>query len=627
METVLDGSADPMSASKRAADYVGAALQAVDELPVVFVQRRSRSWLGWITMPGSRHLTQLFVRRQLTVTLARLRSETALEETAKAGSSEEAGRLNALIDAVGPKSSAVVPVVIVLGTIGLVVSLLSILVPAFQQEARLLGSFPRLITLDGAAVAESATAFDEIPSAFSPIDLLGVLTALLLGAAVTWALFSVLAGSSHAASAILDDPWRYDRRAPFRRSVQRGPVPTQRKAFGVRPRRIHTPVAADLFRNAALYFIVIYFSLLLGALLNYAETDEQWIEYQRVGSAYMASLFVVALFPAGVLAAYLIIRHRHASDGTAQPPPRAWRAALGAAFAVFAGVMLIGAVTWTFGTRLTEGADLSVWSEDVYLDAGTVDRFDEIDNVEAQSLSLYPVAIVVPDGFVDADLLVTELATADDFIRIEIDDDAESRLSVVKAPLGAAAGETPEAWISAGLAARLDPTQGNTVSFPIGDDGDDDSFVARTSTVFTTPDPDATVIVIDRAAFPFGSDELLVDEVFLRAANGPLRDDSASMDAIDAVLNEYPSPAKNDLRQDVVLDDAGGVSFIVLTPLFVFAALAVAFGRPWRWGRAPAELADPALPPGSPLPEPEVASTASAGDGCDTCEPATTTQE
>jgi hypothetical protein len=592
---------DDASDGRRSANYVAAVMTAVDALPVVFGQRRTHRWFSWLTMPGNRQLTQLFVRRQLTVTLSRLKSETGLNEMAADGQSTSAARLNVLVEAVGAKSSNVLPVAIVLGTIGLMVSLLSIVQPNFQQEADLLGSLPRVVALDGAAVADSATAFDGNPSVFSPADLEGVAHALGLAALVVFGLFSVLAGSAHAAVAILDDPWRYDRRKPFLPAVRRGPVPTQRFVFGVRPRRIHTPVAADLIRNGALYTVLAVF-FLLPQIKDFAAGKSELIEYWRVGTAELVWSTVLLAFPAALLIAYLVIRHRRSSDGRAVSPPKGWRIAVGTAFAVLTGLGVVGASTWALGARLTPGADLSIFQDD-FMMVGDVERFADISGLRVQSLSWYPVDVVAPDGVVSANLLVTELESAADFLSADLDDEALGRLRD-SAGRPDTSQERPDVWISDVLASRLDPAQGDRIDFALFGE---ETVQARTTTVFITPSTDTPIIVLDVADFPL--DELLIDEIFLRATDGPLRDDSEAMKQIDLVIDDLDGVFKDDLRREFAFDDETGMTYVILLPVLAFAAVAVAFGRPWRWRRNQDEhqsLAAPATPPGPrpPLPPP-----------------------
>lgn len=587
----------------RSANYVAAVMSAVDALPVVFGQRRTHRWFSWLPMPGNRQLTQLFVRRQLTVTLSRLKSETGLNEMAADGQSASAARLNVLVEAVGAKSSNVLPVVIVLGTIGLMVSLLSIVLPGLQQEADLLGSLPRVVALDGAAVAASATAFDGNPSVFSPVDLEGVANALGLAALVVFGLFSVLAGSAHAAVAILDDPWRYDRRKPFLPAVRRGPVPTQRFVFGVRPRRIHTPVAADLIRNGALYMVLAVF-VLLPRIGDFAAGKSELIEYWRVGAAELVWLTVLLAFPAALLIVYLVIRHQRSSDGRAVPPPKGWRIAVGTAFAFATGLSVVGASTWVFDARLTAGADLSIY-RDGYMMVDDVQRFADISGLQVQSLSWYPVDVAASDGLVSADLLVTELKSAADFLSADRDDEALGRLKD-SAGRPDASQERSDVWISDGLASRLDPAQGDQVDFALFGE---ETVQARTTTVFITLSTDNPIIVLDVANFPHDVYDLEIDEIFLRATDGPLRDDSEAMNQINLAVDDLDGWHKVDLRREFAFDDSAGTAYVILLPVSAFAAVAVAFGRPWRWRRNQDEhqgLAAPATPQGPrpPLPPP-----------------------
>jgi hypothetical protein len=628
----------------RAADYVAAVLEAVDDLPVVFLQRRSRTWFGRITMPGNRQLTQMFVRRQLAQTVGRLKSETGLSETAVNGKSQGADRLSVLVEAAGTRSSAVVPIILVLGTIGLMVSLLSIGLPSLQQEADLLGSFPRVVTLDGASVADSATAFDDNASIFSPQDLVGVVTSLLLGAMVVWGLFSVLAGSAHAAMAILDDPWRYDRNAPFQPSVRRGPVPTQRATFGARPRRIHTPIGADLIRDAAFYTVLAgaYLRALIGVVVE--EGDNVLVDYWRVGAASAIWLSGVVVFPLVILGAYLVIRHRRASDGSALPPPRGWRVALGTLLAAATCFVFVGGTTSLFDVRLTTSADLLVtrdywldtdgsvvavrdgndtvlgadyFEDDLYLTNEVLDCFQEIEDLRTQSISYYVADVFQSGGSFKADLLVTELDTASEFLGADIDDNA---LRQLKSSSTDGADELPDVWISNGLAASLDPQQGDTIEFEIFEG---QRLSARASAVFVTPNSTNPVIVLDVEDFRTTDERLLIDEILIRAEGGPLHDDSDAMRAVDETLEwanggSLPDDClaitgsddqetrvdvatidvtKIDLRQELVPNKGVGILYLILVPVLGFAAVVVAFGRPSTWGGTVTGLAAPAISP------------------------------
>jgi hypothetical protein len=637
-----------------AANYVAAVLEAVDDLPVVFLQRRSRSWFGRITMPGNRQLTQMFVRRQLAQTVGRLKSETGLSETAVNGRSQGADRLNVLVEAAGAKSSAVVPIILVLGAIGLMVSLLSIGLPSLQQEADLLGSFPRIVTLDGASVADSATAFDDNASIFSPQDLVGVVTSLLLGAVVVWGLFSVLAGSAHAATAILDDPWRYDRDAPFQPSVRRGPVPTQRATFGSRPRRIHTPIGADLIRDAAFYTVLAsaYLRTLVGVVVE--EGDRALGDYWRVGAASAIWLSVVVVFPLLILGAYLVIRHRRASDGLALPPPRGWRVALGTLLAAATCFVFVGGTTFLFDVRLTTSADLLItrdywldaggsviavrdgndedlganyFEDDLYLTNDVLDCFRKIQDLRTQSISYYLADVYQSEGLIEADLLVTELDTASEFLGADINNDA---LRQLKSSSTNRDDELPDIWISNGLAAILDPAQGDKVEFEIFEG---QPLTARASTVFVTPGSTDPVIVLDVKDFPATEESLLIDEILIRASDGPLRNDSGVMRTVDETLiwangSSLPDdcPAvkeiddlekkidvneidvtKIDLRQELAPSRGVGVLYLILVPVLAIAAVVVAFGRPWKWGGTVTGLAAPAIPPDAVTTDPVVA--------------------
>ena len=638
----------------RAADYVVAVLEAVDGLPVVFSQRRSRSWFGRITMPGNRQLTQMFVRRQLAETVSRLKSETGLSETATDGQSQGANRLNVLVDAAGAKSSSLFPIIVVLGAIGLMVSLLSIGLPSLRQEADLLGSFPRVVTLDGKSVADSATAFDDNASVFSPQDLEGVVNSLLLGAIVVWGLFSVLAGSAHAAAAILDDPWRYDRRAPFEPAVRRGPVPTQRKAFGDRPRRIHTPIGADLIRDAAFYSVLA--TAYLRTLIDWVveDGDNILVDYWRVGAAAAIWLSVVVAFPLVILGTYLVLRHRRASDGSALPPPRGWRVALGTLLAAATCFVFVGGSTFLLDSRLTASADLLVtrnyWfdtdgsitavveeseenlgvdyaGDDLYFTTDVLDDFATIPDVRTQSISYYFADVGQSEGCIEANLLVTELDTASEFLGADVD---EAALRQLRSSTKDRADDLPNVWISNGLATSLDPAAGDVISFQILGGR---SVRARAATVFVTPGSTDPVIVLDVDDFlePGQQDEpdpcelidepesvqidepasvqadepesiLLIDEILIRAAGGPLRDDSTQKEKIDdEVENLSKEPgidvAVIDLRQELAKSTGIGILYLILFPVLAVAAVVVAFGRPRTWGGVVTGLAAPAIPP------------------------------
>lgn len=626
MTSSMVDSGDEQESVARAADYVGAVLRAVDELPVFFTQRRSRSWFGRLTMPGNRQLTQMFVRRQLTVTLGRLKSETGLNETAATGQSRVAGQLNVLVEAAGAKSSTVVPVLVVLGVIALMVSLLSIGAPSLQGEADLLGSFPRVVTLDGAAVADSATAFDKNPSVFSPADLTGVIRALLLGSIVAWGLFSVLAGSAHAAASILDDPWRYAPSAPFKPAVRRGPVPTQRAAFGTRPRRIHTPVGADLVRDAALYTILAAAYLLALAVMYAKDGDSPLFDYWRVSAASAFWLSVLVVFPLGILGTYLVIRHRRAGNGSALAPPKGWRVGLGTLLAAATCFFLVGGSTFFLNARLTASADLAVqrnWNfaedgnvvandgslevgedefrEDLYFTVGGLDSFKKVRGVQTQSISYYDAVVEVPDGLIYSDLLVTELDSAEEFLGADLDDETLGQLRSTSKSADSDEDSAPIVWISNGLATSLDPAQGDEIVLLIDAD-EEQRLTARASRVFVTPGSDDPVIVLDVADFP---DELLIDEILLRSTDGPLRDDSESMGAIKDVVAQI-GDGENvinaeilDLRSEFAKSTKLGVIYLVLFPLLAFAAIVAAFGRPWKWSGVVNKPAAPATAPGA----------------------------
>jgi hypothetical protein len=212
---------------QRTAVYVDEVMDAVDALPAVFLQRRTTSLLGRVAMPGIGPVTRLFVNRQLGTNLRRMESEIELEALSSGRPNEHRGELAALANAVGAKSSAVIPILVVLGTIGITVSLLSVGVPALQDEADLLGALPKIISLDGSALAEHASAFDLNSDAFSPRDLQGLFNAALLAGSVLFALFAVLAGSAHAASAILLAPRGYSTETAFLDAVREGPADKQ----------------------------------------------------------------------------------------------------------------------------------------------------------------------------------------------------------------------------------------------------------------------------------------------------------------------------------------------------------------------------------------------------------------
>jgi hypothetical protein len=623
MTNVESGSQREHTSVPRAANYVAAVLESVDDLPVVFSQRRSRSRVGKITMPGNRQLTRMFVRRQLAETVGRLKSETGLSETAADGQSQGASGLDVLVEAAGAKSSALVPLIVVLGAIGLMVSLLSIGEPSLRQEADLLGSFPRVVTLDGASVAESATAFDDNASIFSPQDLEGVVNSLLLGAVVVWGLFSVLAGSAHAAAAILDDPWRYDRNAPFQPAVRRGPVPTQREAFGARPRRIHTPIGADVIRDAAFYTVLAaaYLRTLIGVVVEAG--GGALVDYWRVGAASAVWLSVVVVFPLAILIAYLVIRHRRATDGSARVPPRGWRVALGTLLAAATCFAFVGGTTFLLDARLTASADLLItrdygidddgsvialvdgseqnlgtdyFEDDLYFTTDALDRFEKIDGLQIQSVSYYPAEVEQSEGLIETNLLVTELGTASDFLGADVDDDA---LRQLRSTSKGSADGLPTVWISNGLAATLDPARGDEIQFQIPGG---EPLVARASTVFVTPGSTDPTIVLDVDDFLATEPTLLIDDILVRATGGPLRDDSHAMDQIEEEVGLMSQAsgidvATIDLRQELAPSTGDGVAYLLLFPILAFAAVVVAFGRPWTWGGADVRPAPPAIPP------------------------------
>jgi hypothetical protein len=502
-----------------------------------------------------------------------------------------------LVNAVGSKTPTVIPLAIVLGTIGVMVSLLSIVQPDYQQEAALLGAVPRLVALDGAAVAGSATAFDGNPSVFSPADQKGVFNALGLAAIVVWGLFAVLAGSTHAAAAILDDPWRYDRKAPFRPSVRRGPVPTQRGVFGAQPRRIHTPVAADLIRNAALYVLVVL-GLVWSLIRDYAAEETGLIEYWRVGAAEVAWTVVLMVFPIALAGSYLVVRHRRASDGRARPPPRGWRVALGTLFALAAAACMMGAATWASGARLTPGADLDIYSSAYYLEGTDLARFHDVPDSKVQSLSYYEVDVASSDGLITADLVVTEMPTAADFLSANVADELGGSARVRSQKPSGGSDELPEVWVSEALAERLDPATGDEV---VATDADGLMFTARASAVFSTPGVEAPIVVLDVPDFPGGVDSLLIDEILVQATDGALRDGSDTMAGVEDLVEELDLEMI-DLRREIVRSNEEGPWFAVLFLVCASAAVLIAFGRPSRWAGPDAPLAPGATRAAGPRP-------------------------
>ena len=112
------------------------------------------------------------------------------------------------------------------------------------------------------------------------------------------------------------------------------------------------------------------------------------------------------------------------------------------------------------------------------------------------------------------------------------------------------------------------------------------------------------MVVLDVADFPEAMGPLLIDEFFLRATDGPLRDDSGTREQIDLVLGEIGDPVVFDSRREYVYDRATAWIMAGLVPLFGLATLLIAFGRPRKW-RTDQGLAPPATPLGPGLPPPE----------------------
>jgi hypothetical protein len=275
--------------------------------------------------------------------------------------------LSALADAVGAKSSAVIPILVVLGTIGISVSLLSIGVPALQDEADLLGALPKVVSLDGSALAEHASAFDLNSDAFSPRDLQGLFNAALLAGSVLFALFAVLAGSAHAASTILCAPGVYHSRQPFLGAVRTGPRATQRGVFGRYPRKLYLPLSMDLLRDAAFWTVVL---LAIGAnrIREFSDARGAYLlDLERVGGVEVLWRFVALLFPATIFGLWLFQRHHRATNGTSEPR-EVWRVIIGAGLALVAGGALMWAILLAGGVRLTMGPDLRIAHPDYYMD-------------------------------------------------------------------------------------------------------------------------------------------------------------------------------------------------------------------------------------------------------------------
>jgi hypothetical protein len=311
-------------------------------------------------------------------------------------------------------------------------------VPALREEADLLGSMPKVVVnLDGATVAENATAFDENLDAFSPRDFQGVFNAILLGVLVVFVLFAVLAGSGHAASAILRDPNDYDRRAPFRDAVREGPTQTQRWVFGRHPSKLFLPVTMDVIRNAALYSAILM-AIATRRIQGFAAESLTFLEIERVGGPELAGVFAILAFPATLLLVHLARVLRHRAEGETPSPVGLGRMTLGATLALASGWCLVVAFALAIDVRLTRGPDLWVYSADGFMSVSQLDEFAEAGDVAVQSLAWYPIDVATTAGPVASTLVVTELDTVQSLVDV---DDLELAAAAVRDDADAQLGE------------------------------------------------------------------------------------------------------------------------------------------------------------------------------------------
>jgi hypothetical protein len=563
---------------QRTARYVDDVLTAVDGLPPVFLQRRTGSPLGWITMPGNRQLVRLFVSRQLGTNLRRMEAEVSLEALRSSTTDERSKQLGSLANTVGVKTSKIVPIAIVLATIGLAVSLLSIAVPALQDEADLLGSMPKVvINLDGATVAANATAFDGNGDAFSPRDFQGVFNAVLLASCVVFALFSVLAGSSHAASSILRDPDRYHRRREFLRAVRHGPLRTQRFVFGKHPSNLYLPVTMDIIRDAAFYAAVLLV-IVIEVISGFAAEPLSFLEIERVGGLELAGAFTMLLFPAAVLVTYLGLRHRRRTEGEQANPPAAWRVTIGAALALICGLATVVAVSLVFDVRLTYGPDLWIYADDGFMSLDVRDEFAGVDGATTQSLAWYPVDVATGAGPVAATLVVTELDTVRSLVDVDETEFAAADLRNDEELVVGDGEVVPQVWVSDALRERLDQSSGDLLELQF-DDGNLPLGVATVT--FDAAATDELVVLVDVEERPPELDDLLIDDIMVRGTGGPLRDGSATADELLAIAARHDLEVI-DLRREPATDRSEVWLWAVVAVVTGLLAVQVAFRSSWR---------------------------------------------
>lgn len=586
---------------RRTATYVDAVLTAVDGLPTVFLQRRTASWFGRLTMPGNRQLTRMFVNRQLGTNLRRVEAEIGLEALASGTDESTSDEIGKLARTVGVRSSKLIPIAIILGTVGLAVSLLSIAVPRLQEEATLLGAIPRVVSLDGARVAEHATAFDENAEAFSPADLEGVFTAALLAGSVLFILFAVLAGSGHAAAAILRDPRGHSTSMPFLGAVRNGPLTTQRRVFGRHPKKLYTPVSIDLIRDAALYSVLLL-SFVSRRLDGFAAENRHFLKVERVGGIEMMWAFSLLLFPGALLTAYLVLRHRRWTESDGREPPSWWRAAIGALLALLAGGALLWSVLLASGARITQGPDLALRHPTEFMTVEDLELVQSIDGVSTQTLSYYYESVETGSGPVAVTLLVTELDLIDSLVSIDESELEVARLRDEEVARLRDDEFLPQVYVSDGLRERLDPATGDVVSVEDVDDIDDDEPLPLGIATVTFPyDSEELVAIIDVENFLEIYEPLLIDDILVQSADGPLRTGSAAYDDVYAVADELDLEVF-DLRRERVTDRAWMVPAALLFLVSGYGSLHIAFGAPWRWRRVSDQSRPSARVGGDPPP-------------------------
>ncbi|MDX2380804.1 MAG: hypothetical protein QNM02_13715 [Acidimicrobiia bacterium] len=583
---------------QRSAVYVDQVMNQVDALPSVFLQCRTDSPLGRVTMPGIGPITRLFVNRQLGTNLRRMESEIELDALSAGRANEHRGKFAALAGAVGAKSSAVVPILVILGTIGITVSFLSIGVPALQDEADLLGALPKVVSLDGSAIADHASAFDLNPDAFSPRDLQGLFNAALLAGSVLFVLFAVLAGSAHAASAILCAPGAYHTKTPFLDAVRNGPRNAQRAVFGSYPRRLYLPVSMDLVRDGAFWTVVL---LAIGAnrVREFSETTAGYpVDLVRVGGLEVLWRFMALLFPAVLLAVWLVQRHRRATHGT-DTPREMWRVGVGAGLALVAGGALMWSVLLAGDIRVTLGPDLWIHHPEYYLDVDELEEIRSIENVDVQSFSLYGIDLEGENGPIAATLIATELDTIDEFVDVDESELAFAGRRRDERDLRESEPER-EVWVSNALREHLNQAPGDEIVLLDGED----SFVLGNATIaFGSLDSDALLLLVDldelrswdydTAEVVF--DEVLIDDFMVRASEGPLRDDSSEKRALEELSEEKGYDVLS-LRREPVVDSTFLVPLVLVYVVLGMASIWIAFGPVWRPRRADDTDAEPEAP-------------------------------